>query len=274
MKNQYHVGELAAYLGISRDTLRLYDKKGILSPHKDPENGYRVYTRADLLCLEYVLRLKQIGLDLDTIKQLVNAGSIDSALDAARQQSRLLRQQLEDLRLLLEMNEDYSRSLSATRQSLGQVSLVRSPRLICRRLEASMTDSLEDFRRLAPGRLPRMAYITPAELVQADAFEQALASCDAPSWEVIHALVLVDGEAKTQIPPAWRDRFEIIEPRACAYASIMTRTGLDYSAYLLPKSFALSQGLTIRGDMISVSATVRNSTQASVDYYQVWLPVE
>ena len=53
MKRKYHIGELAAYYGVSSDTLRLYDKKGILSPKKDV-NGYRVYSREDMIFLDYV----------------------------------------------------------------------------------------------------------------------------------------------------------------------------------------------------------------------------
>ena len=37
-KDLYYIGELAEYFGVSRDTLRLYDKVGILSPKKDEKN--------------------------------------------------------------------------------------------------------------------------------------------------------------------------------------------------------------------------------------------
>ena len=60
-KSKYLVGELAEYFGVSNDTLRLYDKKGICSPQKNEMNHYRTYSREDFILLEFVMRLKQMG---------------------------------------------------------------------------------------------------------------------------------------------------------------------------------------------------------------------
>ena len=52
-KSEYLVGELAEYFGVSNDTLRLYDKKGICSPQKNETNHYRTYSREDFILLEF-----------------------------------------------------------------------------------------------------------------------------------------------------------------------------------------------------------------------------
>lgn len=45
MKKYFTIGETAALLGVSTQTLRFYDKKSILKPgYTDNENGYRYYT--------------------------------------------------------------------------------------------------------------------------------------------------------------------------------------------------------------------------------------
>jgi DNA-binding transcriptional MerR regulator len=41
----YYVKEIADYYGISAQTVRLYDKKGLLPSGKNELNGYRIYTR-------------------------------------------------------------------------------------------------------------------------------------------------------------------------------------------------------------------------------------
>lgn len=45
------VGEAAAALGVSRSTLRNWDKAGKLKPHRNPVNGYRLYRRHELEAL-------------------------------------------------------------------------------------------------------------------------------------------------------------------------------------------------------------------------------
>ena len=42
------VGEAAATLGVSRSTLRNWDKVGKLKPYRHPLNGYRLYSRNEL----------------------------------------------------------------------------------------------------------------------------------------------------------------------------------------------------------------------------------
>lgn len=278
MKKTYHVGELARYFGVSNDTLRLYDKKGILSPGKDGENGYRVYSRADLLCLEYILRLKQTGLGLETIRTLVNEGSLDFALKVAEEQSRRLEEQVRRLRLLQEMTADYQRSLRVTIDSLDRIQICQSPRMICRPLDAlvsetSMIQVMADFQQLAPGRLPQMSYFSPPERFFADTYEEELATADASSWGLIHVLILVDEENQVQVPPELRPRFQVLEPRACVFGSVKCYTGQDYSAYSSLRQYVLEHDLRLCDYMISIAATVRNNNQASVDYYQVWMPV-
>jgi excisionase family DNA binding protein len=42
------VGEAATALGVSRSTLRNWDKEGKLKPYRHPLNGYRLYSRNEL----------------------------------------------------------------------------------------------------------------------------------------------------------------------------------------------------------------------------------
>lgn len=42
------IGEAAEQLGVSRSTLRNWDRAGKLKPHRHPVNGYRLYSRPEL----------------------------------------------------------------------------------------------------------------------------------------------------------------------------------------------------------------------------------
>jgi len=47
------VGEAAEFLGVSASTLRNWDRRGKLAPHRHPINGYRLYVKSEL---ERILR--------------------------------------------------------------------------------------------------------------------------------------------------------------------------------------------------------------------------
>ncbi len=62
----YCVKEIADYYGISAQTVRLYDKKGLLPSDKNKLNGYRIYTREDIVTMDYICRLKKMHFHLRT----------------------------------------------------------------------------------------------------------------------------------------------------------------------------------------------------------------
>jgi DNA-binding transcriptional MerR regulator len=64
----WKVGELAKSTGLSIRTLHFYEEIGLLSPSARTESGHRIYGEKDLLRLQQILSLKQMGLPLDNIK--------------------------------------------------------------------------------------------------------------------------------------------------------------------------------------------------------------
>ena len=55
MRKTYKIGEVANILGVSADTIRYYEKAGIVYSKKDSSNGYRYFTPADIYALLDVL---------------------------------------------------------------------------------------------------------------------------------------------------------------------------------------------------------------------------
>ncbi|WP_435234773.1 Zn(2+)-responsive transcriptional regulator [Psychromonas sp. PT13] len=68
----YRIGELAKNYGLKTDTLRFYDKHGLLKPSSRSEAGYRMYTEGDAECLGFILRAKAIGFSLTDIGELLS----------------------------------------------------------------------------------------------------------------------------------------------------------------------------------------------------------
>ncbi|MGI5936630.1 MAG: MerR family transcriptional regulator [Oscillospiraceae bacterium] len=77
----YTVGELAKTYGLPISTLRFYDKHGIFVPeYRDPNNGYRYYSSRQLLTLDLILFLREIGVSAGMIPGLLKNVSSRSEL--------------------------------------------------------------------------------------------------------------------------------------------------------------------------------------------------
>ena len=66
------IGEFSRIGQVSVKTLRYYDTVGLLKPcHVDPTSGYRYYSFEMLPKLNRILALKELGLSLEQINQLL-----------------------------------------------------------------------------------------------------------------------------------------------------------------------------------------------------------
>ena len=52
-KTEYLIGDVAQMVGLSRDALRFYEKKGVINARKK-DNGYRYYSEEDIYKLMYI----------------------------------------------------------------------------------------------------------------------------------------------------------------------------------------------------------------------------
>jgi DNA-binding transcriptional MerR regulator len=68
----YQIGELANLVDMSRRTIRYYEEIGLLNPIKRIERGKRVYTDKDVKRLQFIMRLKHLGLTLSEINEMEN----------------------------------------------------------------------------------------------------------------------------------------------------------------------------------------------------------
>lgn len=68
----YYIGEVEKICKISKKTLRYYDNIGILSPDEvQNENGYRYYSKNNMLSIPVIKYYKQSGFKLEEIKRLL-----------------------------------------------------------------------------------------------------------------------------------------------------------------------------------------------------------
>lgn len=63
--------ELEKLLGVTKHTLRYYEKEGLVHPDKD-DNGYRNYSDEDIQNLQFVIFLRNLNISIDDIKGIMN----------------------------------------------------------------------------------------------------------------------------------------------------------------------------------------------------------
>ncbi len=65
------IGELADVLGVPTETVRYYERRGLLQEPARAANGYRIYTEATLARLRFIRSAQAAGLTLAEIRGIV-----------------------------------------------------------------------------------------------------------------------------------------------------------------------------------------------------------
>ena len=110
--SRYTTGELAKACGVTVRTVQFYDQRGILFPSALTEGGRRLYSEDDLQKMKIICFLRDIGLSLDTIRQLLkeeDPGSVIFTL--LQQQEHALTDEIAQRREKLDRLEELERSL-------------------------------------------------------------------------------------------------------------------------------------------------------------------
>lgn len=127
-KKEYLIGDVAAMTGVSRDTLRFYEKKGIITVRKK-ENGYRYYSEDDIFELSSIFYHRKMNIGLDEIEHLWSGdASFETAAKVTQQQIEAEEQEIlkhQQALIRLQLFQEECRKIS---QNLNKVSVRSLPK--------------------------------------------------------------------------------------------------------------------------------------------------
>lgn len=75
MQQQYAIGQLASAAGVGIDTVRYYERSGLLKPATRSNSGYRKYGTGELDRLNFIRRAQHLGFSLNEISELLAISS-------------------------------------------------------------------------------------------------------------------------------------------------------------------------------------------------------
>ena len=82
------INEVEAAVGITKKNIRFYEEQGLIAPGREPGNGYRSYSQADVERLQRIKLLRKLDVPLADIREML-AGQKTLAEGMAQQLERL-----------------------------------------------------------------------------------------------------------------------------------------------------------------------------------------
>ena len=105
------IGQVAHETGISIDTIRFYEKQGLLKRSPRTEGGFRLFGAGDIETLNFVRKAQELGFSLKEIRELLMLRA--EHVPACSHVKELLEQKLTDVRQKITELQTLERSLKA-----------------------------------------------------------------------------------------------------------------------------------------------------------------
>ena len=97
------IGKLARLAEVGVETIRFYERKGLLDEPPRRESGYRQYPEDTVRRLRFIRRAKELGFTLKEIKQLLELRLEPASRTTCEEVRRVAKEKLADVRDKIEM---------------------------------------------------------------------------------------------------------------------------------------------------------------------------
>lgn len=116
--SKYTTGEIAKLCGVTVRTVQYYDTRGILVPTELSEGGRRLYSETDVRMMRIICFLRELGLPIDAISQILSEEDPGSVI------SLLLEQQEQDLKTEISERQEKLQKLEILRRELKSMETI------------------------------------------------------------------------------------------------------------------------------------------------------
>lgn len=115
--------EIREKLGITRDTLRFYEQKGIIQPEIDPANGYRYYDDWQVNLLWDCKFYQSMGFSLTEIQQILASDGLPTIQQRMKRRADEVERELERKKLELALMRQHVEDMERAPHELGRIEL-------------------------------------------------------------------------------------------------------------------------------------------------------
>jgi len=108
------IGKLARQANVGVETLRYYERRGLIEPKRRTDAGYRLYDENARRRLQFIRRAQTLGFSLEEVAELLSLSAQPAA--SAAEVKQLARAKIADIEARIRDLEDMKSALSALEQ--------------------------------------------------------------------------------------------------------------------------------------------------------------
>ncbi|MRN52924.1 MerR family transcriptional regulator [Paenibacillus monticola] len=268
---KYCIGEFASILGVTSDTLRLYEKHDIVRPIKDNSNNYRYFDDLDARDLLMSRWYRSMQIPLQDVALLIKDASSEHIIEKFQETQMNLEEEIKKSTMLLHKMIEINNEFKKIEGSLNTCTLKNVPGIYRLRQtdknDLLINDYLKDTVNKWMNMLPFSFYsfrIENCEFVSKDN------TCFDYSW----GLSLYEDEVH-KLNVEMDENVEYISPTTCV-SSIIASSGEEYirrESLQFMLDYLNEHQYSIAGDIVGKIILTEKVEGESTTYLEVNIPI-
>ena len=268
---KYCIGEFASILGVTADTLRLYEKHDIVRPTKDNNNNYRYFNDLDARDLLMSRWYRSMEIPLPEVALLMKESSLEHVMGMMQDTEQSLEEEIKKKTMLLKKMNEIRKELNEIESSLYTCKIKQLPGMY--RLRQTDKNSLlnnDIVKSLVNTWMDLLPYAFYSFRIEDKGFFSNRDNNFDYSWG------LTLPEAETQQMDMNMDEYvEYISPSTCISATIVSTEG----KYITKKSLQFmidyieTNHYTVSGDVVGKLLLTEKISGNNRSYLEVNIPI-
>lgn len=267
MKKGWSIGEVANLFDISAETLRYYEKAGVISIAKNKVNGYRNYSYEDIVILLDILFFRNVGVSLKDIDGIVKTQNLKEIIMVLKENQQLLSSKIIEMerqqQMLSQVVEQYENSVDF----LGKFKIVSAPNFRFKFLGANADDLfaiINNLKQIENNLIHNSEY---SLLITEDCLQQT------SNLNTVQLGICIGNDDYKQIDRLESLSFTIMEEGEYLYTILATNYGSDDNATLVEaKEWLKKEKYHIAGPLYG--HYMASCHRDHLDFYEVWIKAE
>lgn len=264
MDTVYHTGDVYNSLGLTRETLRYYEKIGLIKPKRSQYSQYREFNLLDVSRFMTIDFYKKRGFTPAEIRELQNAATAEEYNEVMQKKIHLLRKNIDDLTEMLDKLEKSKRYFCDITDASLEFTVKELPPYYIQDMRSLVAD-VDDYRDKI------LSYLNTEK-------EDILSN-------IMRFITFDDNSYKTSgiyvaKPDTGRNQYEHearLECGKCLYTTLIADdddTTVPERMFSLCHEWANRHGVSFRGVVYIFSRFVTLNGSNDRYYYEVWVPLK
>ena len=264
MRKTYKIGEVANILGVSADTIRYYEKAGIVYSKKDPSNGYRYFTPADIYALLDVLFYRSMDIPVEEVRNIMNSYQHRDVKKLLEQKQEQVQAKIREQQVLLERIRATIEDYRIMEENLDVFQVRPMPSMIL--FHESPADNQAYFNNMI-----EQENQNPSQAVGSLIESGFIAARGGNGWEMtrLFTAALMPEKQTGRFPENGR----LVSVPKAVYTVLRSPWGIRMEQMLAPAlDYAAGQGLSVKDEIFGLWIFTDYSQPRPMDYVALYLP--